>query len=158
MKPQPMLETCVSNSSSNMDNEDILEGWLSVPHMGTLLNGLPSPWPSPPGSVHFQSHDTALGVEASNSNAFGASGESPQSAVSPRASVDIPLTSAKSGDAPAEPPGLRKRRGHTKSRLGCITCKRRKIKVGHIRRGMTASCANLDTVPRTVCPPATDLC
>ena len=37
-------------------------------------------------------------------------------------------TTVSSGDTVA-PGGLRQRRGHTKSRLGCIPCKRRKIKV-----------------------------
>ncbi|KAG9185331.1 hypothetical protein G6011_07875 [Alternaria panax] len=39
-----------------------------------------------------------------------------------------PCTTVSSGDTAAQG-GLRQRRGHTKSRLGCIPCKRRKIKV-----------------------------
>jgi hypothetical protein len=38
--------------------------------------------------------------------------------------------SSRLGDSPTGNSAPRKRRGHTKSRLGCITCKRRKIKVG----------------------------
>lgn len=146
MELQPTLETCSNNSnSSSMDNEDILEGWLCVAPMGNSLEGnfpdaLPATKPSTPPSVNSEKQNTPPESRASNSSAISALDQSPLSGVS---SSGHSLTIASSGNTSAEPPAPRKRRGHTKSRLGCITCKRRKIKVCHALRQFVASCANM---------------
>jgi len=102
----------------------LFDGWLSVPAVaGFLLNGLPLD-----GDEH--SEPAARTVRDKKAPTERSQSSSPQAAV-PQISLDArddlvtPI-----GETPSTAHATRQRRGHTKSRLGCIACKKRKVKVG----------------------------
>lgn len=94
--------------------DDIFDGWLSVPAMGDLFDRRPQPVPEYPRHSSKSTEQNLAVVEPKGLESEHQSKSLPHSVTTPDGFDDRPS---------------RKRRGHTKSRLGCLTCKRRKIKV-----------------------------
>ena len=114
-----------------MLTDDLFEGWLAMPAITGFLE-LATPMDCqvmstrPEGGsseVVIRGIDmSAIPQGASTGQAFGS--RSDHSHGTHRTSLDC------SGNSSIVPDNsVRLRRGHTKSRLGCITCKKRKIKV-----------------------------
>lgn len=103
---------------SNMFEDDVFEGWLSVPSMETLFA---HPVQSTPNDASTDDPEPSF--------------ERPERAMSVHRASQAPTYTSVPGDTQASndyvfmDPNNRKRRGHTKSRLGCLGCKKRKIKV-----------------------------
>ncbi|KAF2464909.1 uncharacterized protein BDR25DRAFT_306977 [Lindgomyces ingoldianus] len=106
-----------SQQRTMMFAENIFEGWLSMPSMEALLND---------GTEMSSEHSTTTISPQSQRQediAFGITqADPPARNETPKASKNTPVDDAAG----------RKRRGHTKSRLGCISCKKRKIKCQEI--------------------------
>jgi hypothetical protein len=114
--------------------DDLFDGWLSVPAVaGFLLNGLPLDGDEHSESAARTVRDKKAPTERSQSSSPQDINERDQSleAAVPQISLDArddlvtPI-----GETPSTAHATRQRRGHTKSRLGCIACKKRKVKVG----------------------------
>ncbi|KAH6841911.1 hypothetical protein B0T12DRAFT_361726 [Alternaria alternata] len=105
--------------------DDLFDGYMVLDGIGDFLES------SVPAS-----HPKALVVPHTEQHT-----ETSKQAIRPKKdsldSSDPRSTTASSGDTVA-PGGLRQRRGHTKSRLGCIPCKRRKIKYPYLMDAMLA--------------------
>lgn len=112
--------------------EDLFDGWLSMPAMADFLTDqtLASGSTLPIRVAEEQSHERTAGPAPLPApdvaetdlldeviNHSGSLDASVSTLSSPGAT---PASSIRSG---------RQRRGHTKSRLGCIDCKKRKVKV-----------------------------
>ena len=118
-----------------MLEENLFDGWLAVPSIAGFLADEPPTGPScqpPKQTKGSKSHgDTTneaarmsnLGVEEDTSQSYEAT-HSHSHSNNHHHSITSPRENALTTNREA-----RQRRGHTKSRLGCITCKKRKIKV-----------------------------
>ncbi|KAF2017229.1 hypothetical protein BU24DRAFT_448951 [Aaosphaeria arxii CBS 175.79] len=95
-----------------MFSEELFDGWLAVPSMGNLFEQEAIVTRVQEGAAVVQKlhTDTSLSIPLQADE----QSESPQSSSTPNA---VKSTST-----------ARKRKGHTKSRLGCTSCKQRKIK------------------------------
>lgn len=121
-----------ADSGDEMCADDVFEGWLSFP-MGIFIEHQPQSRPSQSTFSNSKSRmqedvgkdPMRLGVgpgensQSDRSYPFGGNCESSSFSLSPQ-----PLHNASAVNS-----AMRKRRVHTKSRLGCMSCKKRRKKV-----------------------------
>lgn len=130
-----------------MCSEDLFEGWLSVPAMESLFafESQPSQYDAY-NTIAEPRFQTDVAIELMHP-AGGVPDRLPVGSDSvgaaDLASLPLPTPPQALPEAATSSSNGRKRRGHTKSRLGCIGCKKRKIKVSAFRHADDQSLRSL---------------
>lgn len=118
-----------------MMDEDLFDGWLSMPTMADFLTDqVPVTVTGSTLSIRVadeQSHERNTAGPARLSVPEIGEADLPYEATDHSRSLDTSVStiSSPTGTPASSIRSGRQRRGHTKSRLGCIDCKKRKVKV-----------------------------
>lgn len=126
-----MESSFIPDSKSDMLADDLFEGWLSVP-VDDLFRYQPDPPPKhvPMPIIGFSPQ---LDVDRNLTCSTGADQDwgsyASPSVSSGSGGLPVSRTPSTPSSAAVDDCTPRKRRVHTKSRLGCINCKKRKVKV-----------------------------